>query len=316
MSAVIASGEAPRLGIFFDEPPETYYRRRLEEASNSGLAVIDVHCPMQYHYWITNPDGDEEETAALRFGRAFHCATLEPEQFGDRYVLLPDDAPRKPSERQLTAQRPSMDTLRAIDWWRTWECETASRETLTRADYEQARAMANSLRAYEMEFPDFPGQPTMKVGELIDACQKEVTVRWIDEETGVLCKARADLYEPDLQFGGDIKSCISGAEEPFSRAIVAHRYHVQSTHYCEGFRVCGTPLKSFVFFPVEKRRPHVPASWHTDAPSEERGWAIRQRSIRKLDACLKSGRWPGHTTTVKPISIPAYGHYDSQDKAA
>lgn len=318
MSAIATdTAPAPRVGVFYDEPPEVYYRRRLDEASNSGLAVIDVDSPMHYHFWVTDPEAaDADESAALRFGRAFHCATLEPHEFGDRYVLLPDDAPKKPTERQLNARNPSMETVRAIDWWRTWELTAGSRETLARAEYQRALDMGAALRRYEMEFPDFPGKPTLKVGELIDACAKEVTIRWVDEETGVLCKARADLYEPDLQFGGDVKSCLSGAKEQFGRAMLAHRYHVQAAHYCEGFRACGVPLKSFGFFPVEKRRPHVPASWHADAPTEERGWAVRQRSLRKLARCLQTGRWPGHTTTMSSISIPAHGHYDTQDEAA
>lgn len=316
-AATAAIAEAPRVGIFYDEPPEVYYTRKLEEASNSGLTVLDVDSPKHYHFWVTDPKAaDAEESDALRFGRAFHCATLEPEQFGDRYLLLPDDAPRQPTEKQINARNPSMETLRAIDWWRAWDQVRGARELLVRKEYDLALAMANSLRAYEMEFPDFPGCPTMKIGELIDACAKEVTLRWVDEDTGVLCKARADLFEPDLRFGGDAKSCLSASKEAFGRAMVAHRYHVQAAHYCEGFRACGFPLKSFGFFPVEKRRPHVAASWHADAPTEERGWAIRQRSLRKLDRCLKSGRWPGYTTTMTSISIPAYGHYDAEDEAA
>lgn len=316
-AAPTATAEAPRLGIFYDEPPEVYYTRRLDEASNSGLTVIDVGSPMHYHFWVTDPqEADAEESDALRFGRAFHCATLEPEQFGDRYAVLPDDAPKKPTQKQIDARHPSLETLHAIDWYRAWDMVKGSRELLGRAEYERALAMAARLRGYEMEFADFPGRPTMKVGELIDACAKEVTIRWVDEETGVLCKARADLYEPDLGFAGDVKSCVSGAKEAFARAMVAHRYHVQAAHYCEGFRRCGSEIKAFGFFPVEKRRPHVPASWHADAPTEIRGWEIRQRALRKLARCLQTGQWPGHTTTMSSISIPAYGHYDAEDEAA
>lgn len=300
--------ESPRVGVFPNEPAEVYYQRRLDEASNSGLTVLDERSPRHYLHWVTTP-ADDEESAALAFGKAFHTATLEPEVFGDTYGVLPADAPRD-LRRFRDAKKPSDETLASIDWWDTWDAANAGRAMMTRAGYDLAVAMATSLRAYQMTFP---GGVTMTGAELFDACQKEVTLRWVDEETGIACKARADLWLAELSFAGDLKSAMDGSREAFSRAINRHRYHVQHCHYSEGFRVCGVPLKSFAFFPVEKDAPHVPASWHIDAPSEERGWAIRQRSMRKLAACLASGEWPGHTSTVEKIGIPAYGHYDAKD---
>jgi hypothetical protein len=301
--------EVPLVGVFFDEPADVYYRRALGEASNSALTVIDEQTPRHYWHWVHHPE-DDESTTALTFGKAFHTATLEPEIFGDLYTVLPADAPR--DLRHLRdAQKPSDSTKRAIEWWDSWTAHSASRAVLTRADYDLALAMAASLRAYEMAFKVGGHEVSITAGELFDACRKEVTFRWIDEDTGLPCKSRMDVYEADLQFGGDLKSCLDGSRAAFSRAINRHRYHVQHGHYCEGARVCGVPLRSFAFFPVEKCRPHVPASWHVDAPSEARGWDIRQRSMRKLARCMETNTWPGHTTTVEPIGIPAYGHYDA-----
>lgn len=308
MNAVLKP-EVPRLGIFTDEPAETYYQRVLGEASNSALTIIDERSPAHYLHWVNNPD-DDEETAALTFGKAFHMATLEPERFGDTYGVLPVDAPR--DLRHLRgAKKPSDSTLESIEWWDNWTEANAGRVMLSANDYAKAAAMGASLRAYEMDF-----NGTVITGaDLFDACQKEVTVRWVDEETGLLCKLRADIWSEELAFAGDLKSCLDGSFEAFSKAIYRHRYHVQHGHYCEGFRAAGFSLRSFGFFPVEKDAPHVPASWHIDPPAEERGWAIRQRSMRKLKACMESGRWPGHTTTVQSISLPAFAFYDAKESA-
>ena len=310
MSAVLQEQPRIPLGMHFDVPAETYYVRRLDEASNSGLTIIDERCPAAYKWWVDHPDADEEETAALTFGKAFDCAVLEPEKFGDLYAVMPADAPRD-LRRFRNANRPSADTLRSIEWWDAFEAANAGRTFLTHNTYQQALAMAASLRAYEMTFNADGREITVLAGELFDACQKQVTLSWIDEETGVLCKARLDLLEPDIAFAGDLKSARDASRAGFSRAINAHRYHVQAVGYADGCRACGLPLKSFAFFPVEKDPPYVPASWHVDAPSEERGWAIRQRSLRKLAECLRTGRWPGHTRTVESIAIPAYGFYDA-----
>lgn len=310
MNAILKE-QPPRLGIFTDEPAEAYYVRRLDVANNTLLGIIDTQSPAHAWHWA-HADDSEEETAALTFGKAYHMATLEPERFRDSYFVMPADAPR--DLRYLrNAAKPSDATKQAIEWWDCFEAEAAGRIMLSRKDYDLAAAMAESQRRCPMEFA---GGVNITLAELIDECETEVTVYWIDEDTGLLCKLRADLWSEDLAFAGDLKSCFDASPEAFGRAIHSHRYHVQHAHYCEGFRAAGFPLKSFGLLPVEKRAPHVPATYHVDAPSEERGWAIRQRSMRKLAACVKSGRWPGYTTTMTPIGIPAYGHYDLEDNKA
>jgi len=299
--------------VILDEPGDTYYKRVLGEANNTALTIIDQKTPLHYYDWVTHPDEDEEESAALAFGKAFHCATLEPELFRDTYSVLPANAPRD-MRRFRDAKKPSDETLASIDWWDSWEARNAGRVMMTNASYDLAVAMAESLRGYVMEFDSGNGRAVEMTGaDLFDSCEKEVTVRWVDEETGLPCKLRADLWNRELRFAGDLKSARDATQEAFSRAINAHRYHVQHAHYCEGFRAAGEALRSFAFFPVEKIRPFAPASWHIDPISEERGWAIRQRSIRKLKACMDSGRWPGPTRTIESIGIPAYGHYDIEE---
>lgn len=303
----------PRIGIFTDEPAETYYVRRLDEASNSGLSVLDNDedgCPARYFHYITTTEVDEEEGAHMTFGKAFHMAFLEPDRFGSVYTVMPENAPRD-LRRYRNAKDPSLETLKSIDWWDEFEDRNKNRIFLTRPSYDLALAMSASLRRLPMEFDG--GKVKIVMGELLEMCQTEVTVRWIDEDTGIPCKLRADLYCEELAFGGDLKSAKSASRAGFSRAINSRRYHVGHAHYCEGFRAIGKPLKSFALLPVEKLAPHIAASWHVDSVSEERGWALRQRAMRRLQACLQSGQWPGYTTTITPIGIPAYGHYEYED---
>jgi hypothetical protein len=296
-------------GLHTDIPADVYYTRQLDVASNSGLTILDERSPAHYRYWVEHPEADRQ-TDALVFGNAFDCATLEPALFGDRYAVLPGDAPR--DLRYLrNAGKKSDTTKAAIDWWDAFDAANSGRTFLTRDDYDRALAMGRSLRAYEMAFTVDGRDIHVTAGELFDACMKQVTIYWTDEETGVRCKARLDLLEPDIAFAGDLKSARDASRAGFSRAINAHRYHVQAAGYVDGCRASGYPLKSFAFFPVEKDAPYVPASWHVDAPAEQRGWDIRQRSLRKLATCLRTGRWPGHTTTVEAIGIPAFGFYDA-----
>lgn len=300
--------EAPRVGVFADEPAEVYYQRVLGEASNSALKVIDEGSPAHYLHWVEHPE-DDESTEALEFGKAFHMAVLEPERFGDEYRVLPHDAPMRPTAAMLKAKKPSPESIARVDWWANWNANNAGKLILTRAAYDLASRMGAALRAYRMDF----GGTLIRCGELFDACQKEVTIRWVDEETGLPCKARFDVFEPDLRFGGDAKSVLDASPPVFSRSIHRYRYHVQHAHYCAGANAVGIPLRSFALFPVEKRPPFVPASYHVNAVSEERGWAVRQRSMRKLHRAIASGEFPGYTTTVTAIALPAFAYYDAEE---
>lgn len=310
MNAMMKPAE-PRIGIFKDETPESYYQRRLDVASNSGLSVLDNDddgCPARYFYYITEAVEDEDATAAKDFGKAFHMAFLEPDRFDDVYAVMPQDAPAD-LRRFRDAKKPSPATLASIDWWDNFTAKNAGKVFLTSAAMTDCRGMAESLRRLPIEF----GDVKITGGELLALCDTEVSVYWLDEDTGIQCKLRADLFSEELAFAGDLKSARSASRASFSRAINSRRYHVAHAHYCEGFRAVGCPLKSFALFPVEKARPYVAASWHVDSASEERGWALRQRAMKRLKQCLDTGRWPGYTTTVTPIGIPAYGHYEYED---
>lgn len=293
------------MGILLDEPADIYYRRERGTANYSGLKIIHEYSLAHYAHYCESPD---KETPVKVFGKAAHVALLEPAEFGDRYRVLPADAPR--DLRYLrNAKKPSDETKAAIDWWDAWDSD--GRISLEAADYSLILDTSRSLRALEMSFPGV----TINCGELIDASQKEVTLRWVDEETGLPCKARIDIYHPDLNFAFDPKFCVSASPRKFSAAITNLYYHLQHATYCEAFRACGAPLKVFGFLPVEKEAPHVAASYYVDAPSEERGYAIFRSAMNKLARAMQENRWPGYTTTLTPISIAAWGHYDAEERA-
>lgn len=315
MSAQLKPATDWPVGIFTDVPAEQYHRREIGVANNTALGIIDERSPAHLLHWYTSDDeGDKEESASLAFGKAFHCAVLEPDVFDDLYMVLPADMPR--DLRHLrNAKKPSDDTLRSIEAWDAWEEHARGRIILPAATLDLAKAMAASMRGMVMEFKGDAAPVEITVAELLEECETEVTLYWIDEETGIRCKARADLYARALRWAGDLKSVLDAAREAFAKAIFRHRYHVQHSHYCEGFRTLGEPLASFVFLPVEKEKPHVPASWHLGPVSEERGNEVRRRSMNKLLRCLETGRWPGHTTTVEEIHLPAFAFYHGDTEA-
>lgn len=310
MNAVLAEAPAvaqPRIpfGIHLDLAPDVYYQRVMGEANNSSLTIIDERSPAHYLHFIAHPE-DDEDSEALEFGKLLHCLVLEPERFADTYVVVPPTAP-KDLRRFRDAKNAKDETKAAIAWWDDFTAKNTGRPTADDKDVQKATDMAASLRRYELEIN---GEFYLG-GDILDACEKEVTLSWQDEDTGLFCKARADLWLPDAGFAADLKSTHNAGPSAFGHSIIRYRYHVQTVHYQAGFDACGHPLRTFCMFPIEKKAPYVAASWQIGAVSQETGWRIRQRSMRKLAACVNSNKFPGYTAKVEPIEIHAYGHFDA-----
>lgn len=284
--------------VIRDEPADLYHMRSLEIASASGMKEI-LRSPAHFKHWAENPE-DDKESAALTFGRAFHCATLEPDVFASTYTVTPADAPSYPTQRQWDAKKPSPDSVRAMDWWLAWEAENKGRILLSTADYDRAQKMAESVRAHPV------------AAGLLMGGEREVTFRWTDDVTGVKCKARADLYAPG-EFLMDLKTCRDASPEGFGRAVASYSYDLQQAHYIDGIRSAGDRIRWFVFLAVESFAPFVCQPHVLDVKAEERGHALRMTALRRQAECLHNNRWPGYSDRLNELSLPAWAYYGIEE---
>lgn len=297
MNAQLAPAPSSFVGA---EAPERYYVRRLDEASASGLKQLN-RSAAHFAHWCRTPD-DDKESAALTFGRAFHCATLEPDVFGRTYAVSEANAPPYPAARSWNAKgKRTPDSQAAVDYWTAWNANNPGRIRISRGDYDKARRMADSVRAHPV------------AAGLLVGGDREVTMRWTDPDTGIRCKSRKDLYLRG-EFVMDLKSCRDASAEGFARAVTAYSYDLQEAHYVEGAKQCGDLyLRHFIFLAVESEAPYVCQPYILDPAAEERGWNLRQRAIRRQAECLKTGRWPGYSDQLTELTLPAFAFYGIDD---
>ncbi len=281
--------------ILLSEPAEAYHRRELGVASNSVLKLIRERSPAHYRAWV---DGvDKGDTPALAFGRAYHMRVLEPERFAQAYIAAPEDPPRRPTQRQRDAKKPSDDTRAAIAFWDAWDADNAGKLILSAEDFDRIEAMHAAL----MQHPVAAG--IMREGH------SEVTMRWTDPETGVQCKARADWWKPG-RFFMDLKTTDDASPDGFKRSVAKYGYHVQHAHYCDGAAACGDPVQNYLILAQEKEAPYVAAVYHIDAAAEIRGYDLRQRGLATMRDCLATDTWPGYGTGITELSLPGWALQD------
>lgn len=281
------------------EPADSYYRRRLDEASASGLKQM-LRSPAHFRHWCEDPEADRD-TPAMTFGRAFHTAVLEPDVFAATYAVLPEGAPQRPTRAMLDAKgKRSPSSEERIAWWGQWDADNAGMIVLSAEDYDRAQRMADSVRAHPV------------AAGLLVGGERETTFRWQDQGTGLACKARADLYLRG-EYLMDLKTCRDASAEGFARAVVSYGYDVQQGHYLDGIRSNGDEIRWFVFLACESEAPYVCQPHVLDVRGEERGFNMRQRAIRRQTECLQTGHWPGYSDELIETALPAWAFFGIEE---
>jgi len=260
--------------------------------SRSGLVTM-AKTPKHYWYKYLSGKYEDEKTHALRFGGAFHTLTLENHKFDDVCVVVPKDAPKRPSISQINAKKPSESTLEQIAYWEEFDAKHKLK-TLVKADeLAEMKLMAQSVLSE-------PAAQKVITG----AGKIEATFFWYDENYGIDLKCRPDYYRDD-GIVLDLKTCASANQEDFEKSVANYYYDVQAYMCMEGIeKVTGKRPTDFIFVCVEKDPPYCTAFYSATDELLEAG---RQRFARLADLyaiCKKKNHWPGYGHFIRPIGIP------------
>ncbi|PPA72829.1 exonuclease VIII [Achromobacter spanius] len=266
--------------------------------SKTGLDHVARSPAVYYALHLDPARPPEKERAGQLEGQLAHCAILEPGEFDKRYAVLPADAPRRPTDAQWNAKKPSPESVEAMEWWTTWNKSSAGRTIITHAQRETALRQAESVR----RLPD--------IAEALASGRPEQSAYWIDPDTGVLCRCRPDWVHPAGDNGVillDVKTYSDASPSEFARQIARKRYHVQDAFYSDGFaRASGLAVLAFVFVAVETEWPYAASAVMLDAASKHQGAMQVRRDLNTYAACLAANEWPGHGTGIHQVSLPAW----------
>ena len=175
-------------------------------------------------------------TDAMRFGRVFHLALLEPQLLGDVPIY---------SEQEWIAKKDHPDGVSINDQKSQWK---EGREHYY-ANAQEKEDCENMVKAI-MENPlgkKYISAPGMS----------EVSLFWKDPRTGLDCKTRIDkLLDDDVIV--EVKTDVDPEPEKFGKKIYQMDYQVGAWFNREGFKeVMGRDIKAFIFIAVEKSDPYT-----------------------------------------------------------
>lgn len=285
------------------------------------------------HAWaeFINPSREEsEEQERFLIGNLLHCRLLEPELWNDRYVVIPDDAPPRPTEKQLLKEEPRTKTTKAYEewseiqmrkaWWASFDLQHNQKQIITPRQQLAGDALAQAVLKHPVLGPRFLPTEQNRAGN-------ELTLTWIDFKTGSRCKCRIDALRvlPDCLWIGDLKSAQDARPGPdgFGRAAANFNYLLSAAFYLDATFFCrpaieqclGLPDGSLITLPykfeliaIEKTHP-MPQFVSRHELTEDQLELGRRQARWCLDRVVQaeaSGWWPGYSTAAQPLELPGY----------
>lgn len=221
-----------------------------------------------------------EPTPAMKAGTLFHVALFEPGEIASRYVIKPEGMSFASKEGKA---------------WR--DAQPAGVETIDADALAKAKTQARNVRA------------NADVAALMSEGLPEASAFWIDEQTGELCKCRPDWCSPagDGVVLVDGKSCPDASPDGFARTAWNMGYLHTAAWYIDGFQAAtGQRVYGYVFAAVEHDWPHVAAPYMVPDDVLELARAENRRLLNLYASCKQSGEWPGYSTGINLITLPAW----------
>lgn len=281
-----------RPGIFLDLPNENYHAS--PALGSSGLKLL-AQTPAHYFAAYLDPNREpRKETLAFKIGKAWHTAVYEPAEFDNRYVAMPDGIDRRTKEGKAL--------------WA--EIVATGKIPLPAGDMDRILRMGRAANTH----------PATRV-LFAQKGLYEASIFFTDPATGVLCKFRPDfmVMPCDLFPNGliiDGKSCEDASPEGFARQAWNYEMHYQAALYSGGFQqhFKTRARPEFLWLAQEKEAPYACAIYSATADLVNYG----RRKIRPLlelyARCAASGVWPGYSTAVTELGLPAWAAKIVQDE--
>jgi hypothetical protein len=270
------------------------YHRQTQGASSSSLKKL-LRSPAHYQAYLSEVDTD---SAARMFGRAVHALLLERPTFLQQFAVWTEGR-------------------RAGKNFETFELAHAGKTILTEEEHNRALEAAVHLRNSQ----DFPlglwldGVAATADQAAIPAARTEFSIYWIDEETGIQCKARIDAHSAaPTPLSLDVKTTDDVRPNAFMRQFMKLDYDLQAAHYRAALRALHGVDFPFLFAAVESCEPYATRIYGMSEDLLANGEAKRQFALRTLKKCLDTNTWPAYPGTgIHTLDLPYYSRFYPQE---
>lgn len=233
--------------------------------------------PLHYKHARENERADNTRFAR---GRGCHTAVLEIERFMLEYACF--DGERRAGKK-----------------WDAFE-EMHDGKTILKVDeYRKCIGVREAVRGHK------------EAARILARGKAEQSITWMDEVTGLPCKARIDWLSSAHELA-DLKTTTDLDAERFGRLCARMMYHAQLAMYRDGVKAVTGKAPRVYIIPVELEPPHDVAVYEVSEDDLYAGQDEYRTLLKRLLDCMAADEWPGAHPTVEPLLLPAWAFGDEQ----
>jgi exodeoxyribonuclease VIII len=270
--------------------PEREYHAARGAVSKSHLDKV-AHSLRSYRHWLDSAIESEpirfietngRDDAHFAIGSAFHALVLEPDLYREKVFVLPDIG-----NTDTLSGRKLRDDIILSKW-------TRGQSIITLQEQRIVYGMRDAIMEHR------------RVRQALSHGRSEVTIVWVDPETGLPCKVRLDWLNERDNIVLDLKSTRDASRAGFRRDAVNLRYKVQDAFYSRGAEAVGLDTPWFLFAACEKSPPHDYGCWQLSERGRLSGEACYMRELRLLANAITKDHWPSFNEEAEDVELPAY----------
>lgn len=264
----------PNVGFYADLSSANYHA--IDAASSHRLGLLKKS-PAHLKHEINNPTPPSD---AMKLGEAIHYAILEPNNFVKEYVVAPKVDGRTKEGKAARAE---------------FELANKGKRIIGIDDYATCMAMADSCHRHSV------ANAIIK-----SATATEVSGFFVDDETGIFCKLRADAICENHDTIFDIKSTLCASPADFEKSIFNFGYHRQAAWYLDGCAKLGKKLSNYAIIAIEKSAPFCLAVYRLKDEAIELGRDENRKLLKLYSECKNSNKWQGYPELITDVGLPTW----------
>ena len=220
-------------------------------------------------------DNPKPQSDAMLLGNVFHALVLELDMYDKTYQVGD------------FGKRGTAKYLKLVE-------EHPGRTLITWAMHDKAFAMADAVNNNKET-----------AAELLGPGDREVTIVWRHDRTGLLLKARLDLLKPDRVV--DLKSSRDIEEHKFEADSARLGYHFKAAYYAAAaLEATGEPLP-FSMAVCESAAPYDTAVYEVPTEALAIGEMQVEAALDEYKRCMETGIWLGKARGQRrTLHVPAW----------
>lgn len=285
----------PKPGVYKNVPFSEY---RQWKAFSKSMVKPLMKSPKHLKHHIET----EAQSKAIDFGSLVDCVLLEPDRFDASFAVRPEtyeSTKAYKTKDDVVVVKPWNSNSKTCQAWMMQQQE-AGKTIISQNDIERAHSVVAEIRSH-------PTAADWLRGEY------QVSIVWVDEETGMLCKGRPDILRPDRIV--DLKITFDCYPAAFRKTAGNQGYHIQAAMYHDGLlRARGEKIPEdwsvpFSIIAANDNQPFDVVCYDFGTESLDCGREQYRQALRRYAEIVESGEYPGYSAVAEELEVPEWLRY-------